>query len=181
MNTHSITAHPHSPIPPDDLRRGLVIARPESDQRLPHIALAGDIYTILLGAEDTDGRYCLISMCVPPGGGPPPHRHDFEESFTVVEGELEATFRGQKSIVHAGETVNFPANAPHWFVNSSPRPTKLLCICAPAGQEEYFRLVGRPLYTAMATLRPPDPAAEAAVKARAVELAPKYKTEFLPT
>jgi quercetin dioxygenase-like cupin family protein len=28
------------------------------------------------------------------GGGRPPHRHDFEESFTVLEGEIEATFRG---------------------------------------------------------------------------------------
>jgi quercetin dioxygenase-like cupin family protein len=27
----------------------------------------------------------VIDMHVPPGGGPPPHRHDFEEMFTVLE------------------------------------------------------------------------------------------------
>ena len=43
----------------------------------------GDTYTILLTGKDTAGRYCLIDMYVPPGGGPPPHRHDFEESFTI--------------------------------------------------------------------------------------------------
>ncbi len=25
--------------------------------------------------NDTNGRFCLIDMYVPPGGGPPPHRH----------------------------------------------------------------------------------------------------------
>jgi quercetin dioxygenase-like cupin family protein len=43
------------------------------------------------------GRYCLIDMFVPPGGGPPLHRHDFEEMFTVVEGAIEVLFRGTTS------------------------------------------------------------------------------------
>jgi len=33
----------------------------------------------LVTGEQTDGRYCLIEMLVPRGGGPPPHdpaRHD---------------------------------------------------------------------------------------------------------
>jgi len=179
MNKHSITSQPLSPIPPDDPQRNLVIARPESDQGLPHIGLAGGTYTILLTGNDTDGRYCLISMIIPPGGGPPPHRHDFEESFTMLEGEIEATFRGQKSVVRAGETVNIPANAPHSFVNSSGKTIKLLCICSPAGQDEYFQLVGIPLDGSAAASPKPDPAAQAASRARAVELAPKYRTEFL--
>ena len=179
MNTHSITSQPLSPIPPDDPQRSLVIARPERDPGLPHIGLAGGSYTILLTGEDTDGRYCLISMIIPPGGGPPPHRHDFEESFTILDGEIEATFRGQKSVVRAGETVNIPANAPHSFVNSSGRTIKLLCICSPAGQDEYFQLVGIPLDSSTAASPKPDPAAQAASRARAAELAPKYRTEFL--
>jgi quercetin dioxygenase-like cupin family protein len=181
MNTHSITSQPLSPIPPDDPQRSLVIARPERDQGLPHIGLAGGTYTILLTGNDTDGRYCLISMIIPPGGGPPLHRHDFEESFTILEGEIEATFRGQKSVVRAGETVNIPANAPHSFVNSSGKTIKLLCICSPAGQDEYFQLVGIPLDSSTSASPKPDPAAQAASRARAAELAPKYRTEFLKT
>ena len=86
MNHHSITSQPLSPIPTDDLQRKLAVARPNEDLTLPHIGLAGDTYTILLSGKDTDGRYCLIDMHIPPGGGPPPHRHDFEESFTLLEG-----------------------------------------------------------------------------------------------
>jgi quercetin dioxygenase-like cupin family protein len=179
MNHHSITSQPLSPLPPDDLQRNLVVARPNEDQNLPHIGLAGDTYTILLSGDDTDGRYCLISMIIPPGGGPPPHRHDFEESFTILEGEIEATFRGQKSLARAGETVNIPANAPHSFVNSSKKTAKLLCICSPAGQDEYFQLVGLPVPTSIATAHKPDPVEHAAARAKAVDLAPKYRTEFL--
>lgn len=96
-------------IPPDDVQRKLALARPNEDQSLPHIGLVGDTYTILLTGEDTAGRYCLIDMLVPPGGGPPPHRHDFEEMFSVIEGEIEVTFRGAKSLLRAGETANIPA------------------------------------------------------------------------
>ena len=102
MNEPSVTAQPVTPLPSDNLRRTLKVSRPDTDESLPHIGLVGDTYTILLSGADTDGRYCLIDMHIPPGGGPPPHRHDFEESFTVLEGEIEATFRGEKSIVHAG-------------------------------------------------------------------------------
>src|ERR1022692_2650397 len=106
MNEPSVTAQPVTPLPPDDLARTLKVARPDTAESLPHIGLVGDTYTILLSGADTDGRYCLIDMHIPPGGGPPPHRHDFEESFTVLEGEIEAIFRGAKSTIRAGEVVN---------------------------------------------------------------------------
>ena len=168
-----------SAIPPDELHRSLAIARPDKNQNLPHIALAGDTYTILLSGKDTAGRYCLIDMLVPPDGGPPPHRHDFEEMFTVLEGEIEVTFRGAKSVLREGETANIPANAPHQFQNKSQRTARLLCLCSPAGQEEYFAAVG--ISVASRTAPPPklDEAAQAALKTKAAALASKYRTEFL--
>jgi quercetin dioxygenase-like cupin family protein len=93
-------------IPADNLERKLVFAQPNADPKLVHIGVVGDTYTILLASKDTAGRFCLIDTHIPPGGGPPPHRHDFEETFSVLEGELEATFRGAKQIVRAGETIH---------------------------------------------------------------------------
>jgi quercetin dioxygenase-like cupin family protein len=141
--------------------------------------MVGDTYTILLKGEDTAGRYCLIDMHVPPGGGPPPHRHDFEEMFYVLDGEIEATFRGEKSVVRAGETVNIPANAPHSFTNASARPARLLCVCSPAGQEDFFEAVGVPVDSRTAAPPELDEAAQAAFVAKAQELAPQYRTELL--
>jgi quercetin dioxygenase-like cupin family protein len=169
-----------SAIPPDELERNLAVARPNEDQTLRHLGVVGDTYTILLTGKDTAGRYCLIDMLVPPGGGPPPHRHDFEEMFTILEGEIEVTFRGAKSVVRTGETVNIPANAPHAFRNRSERPARLLCLCSPAGQEEFFMAVGVPVASRTTPAPRLDAAAEAVFKAKAEALAPQYRTELLP-
>jgi quercetin dioxygenase-like cupin family protein len=179
MNPNSIPAQPVTPIPADTLSRNLTIARPDQDQSLPHVGIVGDTYTILLGGDDTDGRYCLIDMLIPPGGGPPPHRHDFEESLILLTGEIEATFRGQKSLVRAGETVHIPANAPHFFKNVSGQPARLLCICAPAGQEELFRAVGVSVATRTTPAPKPDPAALAEMNLKIAALLPKYRTEMV--
>ena len=136
-----------SNLPPDDLRRNLTTASSDSGVNVRHIGLVGDTYTILLTGKDTAGQFCLIDMHIPPGGGPPPHRHDFEETFTVLEGELDATFRGARVAVQVGETIHIPANAPHQFRNSSTKPARLMCICSPAGQEDFFLEVGVPVPT----------------------------------
>jgi quercetin dioxygenase-like cupin family protein len=169
-----------APVPPDDLSRQLTVARPDQDQSLPHIGLVGDTYTILVTGEDTAGRYTLIDMHVPPGGGPPPHRHDFEEMFTVLDGEVQVTFRGETLVAHAGETINVPANAPHSFTNAADTTSRLLCMCSPSGQEEFFVLVGQPVATR--TQAPPalDAATQAAFIAKSRALAPEYNTELLP-
>jgi len=168
-----------APIPDDDPRRTLVVARPDEERSLPHVGVVGDTYTILLSGDDTAGRFCLIDMHVPPGGGPPPHRHDFEETFTVLAGEIEITFRGATSVARVGETVNIPANAPHRFTNAAAGPARLLCVCSPAGQEEFFLALGQLVETRTTPPPPLDEAARAALLARTLELAPRYRSELL--
>ncbi len=166
-------------VPADDLARTITLARPDKDPTLPHISLVGDTYTILLSGDETNGKFSLIDMFIPPGGGPPPHRHDFEETFILLEGEIEATFRGEKSVVKAGETVNIPANAPHQFHNSSSETVRMLCICAPAGQEKLFAEVGIPVASRTTATPKLDEKQQAEFVEKVRALAPKYRTEFL--
>ena len=169
----------YPPIPPDDPNRTLAIANPDHEGKLPHIGLVGDTYSITVDGDDTKGRFCVIDMHIPSGGGPGPHRHDFEETFIVLDGEIQATFRGKKSVVRAGETINSPANAPHQFHTASSNPARLMCICSPAGQEKFFLEVGVPVATR--TTVPPklDDKEMAAFLEKAKALAPKYHTELL--
>jgi hypothetical protein len=60
----------HTAISADDLARRSTFAQSD-DQNLPHIGLVGDTYTILVAGKDTHGRYCLIEMHIPAGGGQP--------------------------------------------------------------------------------------------------------------
>jgi quercetin dioxygenase-like cupin family protein len=170
---------PQPAIPPDDLARTLRLVRPETDTDLPHIGLVGDTYTIVLTGNDTKGHFCLIDMFVPVGGGPPPHRHDFEETFVVIEGEIHATFRGKEQVVRTGETIHIPSNAPHQFQNRSDRPARMLCICSPAGVEDLFMKVG----TSVTSRTAPPPnlgkAGQRDLFRKVQELAPRYRTELL--
>lgn len=165
-----------NPLPPDDLHRGLSVADVNMGE---HIGLVGDTYTITVPGEATGGRYTVIDMHVPPGGGPPPHRHSFEETFILLEGEMEATFRGTKSTVKAGESITIPSSAPHQFRNVSQQAVRMLCICSPAGQDEFFREVG--IRVASRTTPPPklNDEEQAAFQKKVLELAPKYQTEIL--
>jgi len=169
----------YPPLPPDDLQRSLTFAQPDGNETLPHIGIVGDTYTITVSGDQTNGRFCVIDMHIPPGGGPPPHRHDFEETFILLEGEMEVTLRGKKSMARAGDTINVPSNAPHQFHNSSSKDVRLLCIASPAGLDNFFKELGVPVATR--TTAPPEfdkeQQHEFIVKAKA--LAPKYRTELL--
>ena len=179
MSSNAPTSNPPGgAIPADDPTRKLTVADPDGPD-LQHVAVVGDTYTILVSGDETGGRYCLIDMLVPDGGGPPPHRHDFEEMFTLLEGEVEFTFRGQSQVVKAGATVNIPSNAPHAFRNKSGKPARLLCMCAPAGQEEFFIEVGAPVARRAAPAPKLSKEEQEALVKKAVMLAPKYRTELL--
>lgn len=165
-------------LPEDDRSRGLIVARPETDAALPHVAVAGNVYTVLVSGEQSGGRYALIDMHVLPGGGPPPHRHDFEEMFHVLEGEIELTFRGETLTARAGETVSIPANAPHAFRNVSSSPARLLCTVSPAGNEAFFMEVGDRVPTRTGPMPTLSEAERKARGEKAKALAAKYRSEI---
>ena len=56
----------------------------------PSISMVGDTYRIIVKGEQTNDAYALIDMLIPPGGGPPPHSHvTFQESFYILDGQIE--------------------------------------------------------------------------------------------
>src|SRR3954447_19003634 len=115
----------------DDPTRELAIARPD-DEALVHLAVVGDTYTVLFSGDQTAGRFAMLDMLIPPGGGPPPHRHDFEECFRVLEAWVEAQLRDLPPVrLEAGDSANIPANAAHSLRNAAEVSARLLCTVAP--------------------------------------------------
>ena len=168
-----------SALAADDPTRELAIARPD-DEALVHLAVVGDTYTVLVSGEQTDGRFAMIDMLIPPGGGPPPHRHNFEECFRVLTGSIEVRLRDLPPVrLEAGDSANIPANAPHAFRNPADAPARLLCTVAPAGLERFFAEFGDPVPTRTS----PAPALSEAERRqrleRAAAKAPEYGIEML--
>jgi hypothetical protein len=126
---------------------------------------------------DTAGRYTLIDRHGPPGGGPPPHRDDFEGMFGVLDGEIELTFRGQTSTARTGDTVNIQPPRRTSFATQAIARHGCSACAPPAGQQDFFREIGVPLARRTQAPPPLDADAETAFVARALALAPKYRTQ----
>jgi mannose-6-phosphate isomerase-like protein (cupin superfamily) len=99
----------------------------------------GDVYSVKLTAEQTGGRVGLVEASVPPGGGPPPHVHGrTDETFYVVDGELEFLSGDRTFTASTGDVVFLPHGQLHRFYNPGLLPAKLLFVYTPGGVEGVF-------------------------------------------
>src|SRR3954471_15766040 len=163
----------------DDPTRELTIARSD-DEALVHLAVVGDTYTVLFSSEQTAGRFAMLDMLIPPGGGPPPHRHDFEECFRVLAGSIEVHLRDRPPVrLEAGDSANIPANAPHAFRNPADAVARLLCTVAPAGLESFFAEFGDPVPTRTSAAPELSDIERRNRLERAAAKAPEYGIEIL--
>lgn len=113
------------------------------------LSVVGDTYRILISGEQTNGKYAVIDMLVPPNGGPGPHSHkDIQEMFYVVEGEIHFKMEGGSYIAKEGSFVNIPmGGAVHSFKNNTNKVAHLLCTVVPAGLDSFFQEIGEPVET----------------------------------
>jgi quercetin dioxygenase-like cupin family protein len=140
-----------------------------------HIAIVGDINTILAFKEDTGGTYSFIEAKVFPGGGPIPHIQTREhEGFYVVEGQIIFNVDGQRIEAKPGTFVNIPPNVLHSFKNETNENAKMIIVLSPAGLEQFFVEAG--LEVSNNSVKPPPLTDEE--KQKLVSLASKYGMEI---
>ncbi len=107
--------------------------------------LAGDLYRMKVTSAQTDGLISLTHVTVPPGGGPPPHVHSWEEEvFVVLDGTVSLYADGQRPHAGPGTVICLPRDIPHGFHNMTDAPVEMLCLMSPAGGEALFAQAGRP-------------------------------------
>ena len=64
------------------------------------ISMVGDTYRIIVSGEQADVAYALIDMLIPPEGGPPPHSHvTFQESFYILDGQIEVITKEKNTLL----------------------------------------------------------------------------------
>lgn len=123
----------------------------------PRIGVVGDIYRFLATGDETDGKYATFEAIVPPGSGPPPHVHSWEEeSFLVLEGEMTFQLGEDRFVVGEGTFLNMPVGSLHCFKNEGQKTARMLISIAPAGLEKMFMEVGTPLAESDLAAPPPS-------------------------
>ena len=136
----------------------------------------GDRYTFLVTGEESGGAYFAMEAFVPPGGGPPPHIHSREdETFYVLEGQIEVLLGEETIVAGIGDFVNVPRGTVHCFRNTGTETARVVLTFTPAGIEGFFTETLEPAPTDSQDV--PDNIEE--VAARYVDAAPRYGMEFV--
>jgi len=120
-------------------RRGMAV-----DPRI--VWMPGGVRTeVHLGAEDTDGAFCLIVDAPQAGWSLPPHRHRNEaETIHIIAGEFEIEVDGLRSLLSPGETIHVPRGAIHSGANVGGYTGRRAVLFSPAGMEQFFLQAGAP-------------------------------------
>lgn len=99
----------------------------------------GHTFSFLLDAGQTNGEFALIHCYFRKGGEPPAHFHQHEEeTFYILEGEIDFQIGDNTFTAKAGDLVFSPREIPHRFTLVSPT-AKALMLITPAGIESFFR------------------------------------------
>ena len=97
----------------------------------------------LCDAKDTEGAWSLMEEEIPFGLGPPPHRHDWDEAYYVIEGVLDFEIDGKPVRVEAGDFAYLPRNTVHAFKGASPSPARVLIFAVSVHSSAFFKDVDR--------------------------------------
>ncbi|MGY1742407.1 MULTISPECIES: cupin domain-containing protein [unclassified Blastococcus] len=109
--------------------------------------------TVLLRSEDSGGAVAVAENVVPAlSAGPPLHRHDFDEAFYLLRGELVFRVGDELLTRTAGQLAFAPRGVPHALANRRDEPARYLLVCTPAGFE---RSLARAAARATGTEPPP--------------------------
>jgi len=98
--------------------------------------VVGEIITVLASGARTGG-YEIFLQQGGEGSGPPPHSHEWDESFYVTKGVVELTISDETIEARAGTLVHLPAGTVHWF-RFGPGGGEMLSMTSRAGASKLF-------------------------------------------
>jgi|SRR5579859_1498103 len=100
---------------------------------------SSELETGNLRGSDHGATISLILDHSQPGQGPRLHRHPYDETWVVVEGNLTFQAGDEHMDAGTGDIVVVPPHTPHKFTNQGPGPSRLVCIHAsPTYETEWL-------------------------------------------
>lgn len=112
-----------------------------------HAKLFGDLFTVLLSGEETEGQFGIITSQSPAGDIVPTHTHaDTHETFYVLDGQVRVFVQdraGQKTsrLLGPGDFGFVPAGLTHAY--RVERAARILGVLS-GGFERFFQQMGTP-------------------------------------
>ncbi len=92
----------------------------------------------LCDSRETGDRWSLFDEDIPLGMGPPPHRHDWDEAYYVLHGDIDFEIDGEPVRISGGDFARLPANTVHGFKGATPTGARVLIFAQPGHSSEFF-------------------------------------------
>lgn len=106
----------------------------------------GDIYTVRISGDETQGRYSIWEIEVAPNNGPPLHKHSMEdEAFYILEGMFSFPYGSKRTDVSKGEFMYVPRGEFHTYKNIGSSFGRLLVVITPPQFEKFFEEIEIPI------------------------------------
>jgi quercetin dioxygenase-like cupin family protein len=103
----------------------------------------GNLGIIRADGRATGGRYGLFEALLPKDAAPPLHSHPQDETFIILDGEMDVWVGGEQHRCDQGSTFMAPGHSPHTFLVRS-ETARVLTLSTPAGIEELVRAFNTP-------------------------------------
>lgn len=103
----------------------------------------GALATIKATGEDTGGQFCLVEVQENEGQTPLHVHHNEDETFIVLEGEVEFEVGGKTIPARLGTVLFGPRDVPHRYTVRRG-PARMLFLLTPSGFEELVRATSEP-------------------------------------
>ena len=106
-------------------------------------AFAGTTMTVLVGGEETSGRFTVLHVIKPNGSSTPPHSHDTEaELIYPLVGSVGAETEGRVWRFGPGEPFLLPPGRPHRLFNDCGGTVREFLLCAPPIFDRFVAAAG---------------------------------------
>jgi quercetin dioxygenase-like cupin family protein len=112
------------------------LVRRESDIEYESVDAADGLEKgILLDESHGAPNVAIRRFTLAPGESVPEHTNDIEHEQYVLDGEYVVGIGDTEYTVSAGDAIQIPAGAVHWYRNESDRQVAFLC-AVPTGDDD---------------------------------------------
>jgi mannose-6-phosphate isomerase-like protein (cupin superfamily) len=98
----------------------------------------GDSRTLRFEGASYGSNVSFFLVTSDPGQGPGLHRHPYDETWSVLEGEATIVVGDRTFVARAGDTAVAPADTWHRFTNTGTGTLRIVCIHASAVMIQEF-------------------------------------------
>lgn len=132
MNKTTVVMHKNQ-----ETNKKIVVSK--KDESPKYWMSKGEYTNIIVNAQQANNEYVITDGIIEPNGFVPDHYHLWEDqTFHIMEGEVEAKIGDQWYSLGAGDTIHCPRGTSHFIKNKATSVARIVSYIFPGNWAEDF-------------------------------------------